>query len=127
MSSFLSNSKIPAQQYNDLLKALDNSSQSKSDVYKDLMNLESNVLSTVNRVAESKLNEELREYLVTEQPISAVIALTANNWINMMTELVAIENPGDIFKILLEGNRKIYFGLLLACIGLFIFFIEISS
>jgi hypothetical protein len=116
-----------AQEYNKILKLLKDDQITNQDVYTELMKLESNVLNTASRVAESKLHDDIKSMLTFDQSFPSLIARTANMWSTMVMDLFRVEKATEIANVFLKGSRKIYFGILLACVGLFIFFIDISS
>lgn len=112
--------------YNKVLSLLNSN---KSDAYEELIKMESNVLNVANRVAESKLKENVDDTNIYNQSIPRLIHQTVNTWIMIFRDLTSIDviSYTEISNILFKGERKIFVGILLAVVAAFIFFIEISS
>ena len=123
----LTTSSTPLQKYYELLTKIEQGVNSKDDIYNDLLNTETNVLSTISRVAESKAKDDMRGMSFMDQNISTLMRLTANTWLKMIRELVTVNDLQELYAIMLSKDRKIYLGIFLALIGVFIFFIDVSS
>lgn len=100
---------------------------SKQDVYTELMKKEENVLNTANRIVDMSQRNTMNESLFYNQSILEVVVKFANTWHNIFSELVnehMYKYPEMVFW---KEDRKIYVGMMLVLIGLFLFFIENSS
>ena len=116
--------KDPQSQYNYLLNILERDSSLTSSVYEELMQLETNVLNIANRVADSKQADLLKDTIFYNQPLYKIMQQAANCWKNMFIEIFIHKNIYNLYEVFLEGERKIYFGLLVAAIAVFVFFVE---
>lgn len=117
----------PLQKYYELLTKIEQGVNNKDDIYNDLLKTEENVLSTVSRVAESKMKDDMRGTAFLDQNMASLLRMTANTWLKMIRELVTVNDWQDLYAIMLSRDRKIYLGIFLALVGMFIFFIDVSS
>lgn len=123
----------PLAEYNKVMRLLEQEDteggiDSKTgDVYKDLMLMENNVLNVVNRVAESKLKDDDNVKKLSGQTVGAIIATAANTWKNMFVEMLKIHDVSNLVPIFIQGDRKIYSGILLVLVGLFVLFVDLAS
>lgn len=106
------------------------SKDSEASFYQEVMQKEDKVLDTLNRIADSKRIVDNKQTFFYNQSLVDIIAKFANTWLNIYTEIVVerqITHPKDIVNIFFEGDRKIYVGIMIVLISLFLFFIEISQ
>lgn len=113
-------------QYKDILQAIDNTDYSKSDIYKDLMQAEANVLNKLERITENQkrdLNSKLLFYNLT---ILEAVALFANTWKNIFLEIFVEKQYDKLHVILLKDERKIIIGIMILFIAFVLNFISLS-
>lgn len=117
----------PVKDYSEIIQLLNTKSDKKDDLYNALMDKETNVLNTINRVANTKQNLEFQSTLLYNQTILGLIALFGNTWKNIFQELVIEKRFRDALAILTDGDRKIHLGFMLALIALFIYLVDITA
>jgi len=117
----------PVKEYADILQLLNNKSERKDDLYNALMDKEDNVLNTINRVANAKQTMDFQGTLLYNQSLLHVIALFGNTWKNIFYEIFIEKRYKEMGVILTDGDRKIYLGIMIVLIALFLFLIDISS
>jgi hypothetical protein len=112
----------PLADYKKLVDTLN--SENKEDVYEKLLQTEQNVLNVINRLA----NKEEQPKLFQEETLYKIFSNVAVTLRYMFVELFVrrdYKNMSDIMDILVTGERKIYTGLIVAFLALFLFFIEV--
>lgn len=120
----------PSSEYTKLLTSLKDDKMTKGDVYTELVKKESNVLSTVNRMIDHEQQKKIDTTLFYNMSLLSMVAVFANTWKNIFLELAIQKSFRDIpglLDIFTKNDRKIYVGLMIALIGLSLFFVDISS
>lgn len=98
--------------------------QSTEDVYIDLMTKEKNVLDTINRVVNFEESNEKQTKLLYNYSVLDIFVLFCNTWYNIFIELVNEDMYKRPLVVFWNDDRKIYVGLMLVLIALFMFFID---
>ena len=114
--------------YKELVQSLESGKASKDSVYEQVMNKEQNRIDLINRVVEHSEDKKWSETLFYNKSIIEVAIMFASMWRTMFGELF-IERRFDIASlryILYDGDRKIYTGIMLVMISMFLFFINAS-
>jgi hypothetical protein len=114
------------KEYKDFVNSVNDSSQ-KDDVYNELMQKETNVLNTINRVAETELSKKNNTNLFYNKSLIEIAALFANTWANIFTELINEDMYKQPMQVFWNGDRKIHVGLMIVLVSIFLFFIQISK
>lgn len=111
------------KEYKDLLGLLNKSN--RDDVYVELMKKEKDLLDVVNRIANSPLSKQPEPFLYNLSIVDLVIKLIAT-WKTIIEELFVYKNY-NIKHVFWNGERKIYIGITLVIVALFLFFVDVSS
>ena len=115
--------------YKDLVKSLENGdSMSMSNVYEQIMTKEQNRIDLINRVVEQKENKTWSDTLFYNHSLMEIAILFASTWRTIFNELL-IERRFDMESlqhILYDGDRKIYTGIMMILISVFLYFIHAS-
>jgi hypothetical protein len=117
-------------EYSRLVAKLDGKDKNQSDVYEELVKLENNVLNVAERISANNLNAYLKDTLFYNQSLIDIFVKSATTWKAMFVEIFVFKDFNsvqDIMRIFLYNDRKIYLGILLGLVSLFLFFIDISS
>lgn len=95
----------------------------KEDVYSALMTKEAAVLDTVNRIVQKKENSSYSNFM--DLSLFDIITNFAIVWKRIYQEVVIFKQR-DIIALFYENDRKIYVGIMLVMIALFLYFIDVS-
>lgn len=112
----------PLAEYKKLVDTLN--SENKEEVYEKLLQTEKNVLNVINRLA----NKEEQPKLFQEETLYKILSNVAVTVRYMFVELFVrrdYKSISDIMDILISGDRKIYTGIVMAFLAMFIFFIDV--
>lgn len=104
-----------------------NQSNQNNDIYNDLMNKEKNVLDTINRVIDYEQTKEKEVKLFYNHSLLDIINTFANTWYNIFIELVNEDMYKNPLIVFWNDDRKIYVGMMLVFIALFLFFVDSVS
>ena len=115
----------PLNSYHDLLQLLKSDEASRKDIYSELMQKEGNVLDTISRVSSQEKIKSLYENTFSHLSIREVFARFAFTWQNIFNELVVERMFDHIIDIFFEKDRKIYVGMMVVFIGMFLFITKI--
>lgn len=115
----------PLNTYHDLLQLLKSDEASRKDIYSELMQKEDNVLHTISRVSSQERIKNLYESTFSHLSIKEILARFAFTWQNIFNELVVERMFDHIIDIFFEGDRKIYVGMMVVFIGMFLFMSKI--
>jgi hypothetical protein len=113
--------------YRQLITSLDSAAESKDTIYEDIMNKEKNRIDLINRVVEQKNTQIWAKSFFLKHSIIEIAILFATNWSMMIEELIHIKSIDKLEDIFYDGDRKIYSGLMLVLISMFLFLIEITA
>lgn len=113
--------------YRDLSRSLDNGDASKDTIYEQIMSKEQNRIDLINRVVDQKNEKDMSTSFFYNKSLIDVCMLFASTWRNIFYQLVVEKNYKDSKLILYDGDRKIYSGMMLVLIALFLFFVNISG
>jgi hypothetical protein len=106
----------------DLLKKSDN-----REIYEELMKKEENVLDTINRVVNYSNEKEVKSKEFLNMSLDEIIHKFFWNIKLIFGELLSVKTVQDFSKIVYKDDRRIYIGLLLVIISIFLFFVIISK
>jgi hypothetical protein len=110
------------KQYSDLLHLLDNVDTNKEDVYTQLMKKEDNVLNVLSRMSTQDDKKTLTSSMFLSLSINDIIARFAYTWQNIFIETIIDHNIENIPYTLFQNERKIYVGIMLVLVSLFLYF-----
>lgn len=96
----------------------------KDEVYSELMQKEDKTLNVVNRIVNQDGAMKREQTLFENMSILDIIATFANNLKNMFTE-VFIEH--QVTQVLSKKDRKLFFGMFLVLIALFLILLNATS
>jgi len=125
ISDNTSNDNGPLNSYHDLLQLLKSDEASRKDIYSELMQKEDNVLHTISRVSSQERIKSLYENTFGHLSIKEIFARFAFTWQNIFNELVVERMFDNIIDIFFQGDRKIYVGMMVVFIGMFLFITKI--
>ena len=111
-------------EYSQLQELLKNSDP--TSVYEELMKKESDVLKTINRVVNVSNEKEIKAKEFGNMSFNDLIHKLFWNLKLMSSEMYEARTVQDLHKIFLKDDRKMYSGIFLVVISIFIFFILIS-
>lgn len=112
-------------EYSQLQRLL--KSSNPTEIYSELMGKEEHVLDTINRVVNQSNEKEIKG---TEFLNLSLLEITQKLFWNMqltLHELYEVRTFQDLKKVFLKDDRKIYIGIVLVLISMFLFFIMIST
>jgi hypothetical protein len=112
-------------EYSQLVNLLKKSDP--KDVYEELVKKEDRVLETIDRVINYSNEKEIKSQEFTSMSLNDIIHKTFWNWRLMINDMYGISTFQDLKKALLKDDRKIYLGILLVLVCVFLFFITIST
>lgn len=117
----------PLKEYTDVLNLIDKDSVTRQDVYTELLKKEDKVLDVIARVANQ--DEIKRKGRLMEMSISEAIARFANTWKNIFVESIEAKSkdPRTYGNIITKDDRKVYVGVMLVVIAMFLFFISVTD
>ena len=113
--------------YKDLVKSLENG-DSRSNVYEQIMTKEQNRIDLINRVVEQKENKTWSDTLFYNHSLLEIATLFTTTWQSIFNELL-IERRFDmesVQRIFYDEDRKIYTGIMMIFISVFLYFIHAS-
>jgi hypothetical protein len=109
----------------DLIYAKKDASQSKSELYQQLMAKEERVLNTVDRVVNVSQKLELERQLFVNSSVHQIWQRTLQLIPQIMQDITTMKTPLDVGPILLRDDRKIYVGLIIVGAALLAFFASV--
>lgn len=116
-----------SKEYKEFMDMLENNEVYEKDVYQEILTKEKEYLDKINNIFQekNKAKDDLKSFLsvsVTEHYFKFI------NVLNMIfKETITMPSIKEIPWIFLYGERKIYVGIMLVIISLFLFFVTISS
>jgi hypothetical protein len=130
MSVGISNSilQMPTNlEYAKLVELLNKSDN--HEIYEELMKKEEKVLDTVNRVVNFSNEKEVKSHEFTSMSIDQIVHKFYWNMNKIFSDISSkkVSTIQDVGDILLKDDRKIYLGILLVLICIFLFFVLISK
>lgn len=119
-------------EYAQVLKLVtqEDADNSKATVYQQLMEKEDKVLDVLNRMVEKDTTEQNKNVIFYNQTLFDITIKFTNILVNIFDELFIqrqFKSFSDVQHLLLDGDRKIYIGILIVLVGMFLFFIDISN
>ena len=118
---------VPQKEYNtirDLLKE-----GNRADAYDLLIRKEENVINMVNRLIDHDQKKDMFKTNLLNMTINDVFLNFAKTWKTIMNELISgkFMTFHKLMYVFLHDDRKIYVGIMLILLSLFLFFIDIST
>lgn len=113
-----------SKEYNDFLKMLEDGEISEKDVYEEIMRKEKSYLEEINKFIETKTNynNSFFNLSIPEHYIKFTKSIQT-----IFKEVMSTTNYKDIPWIILYEERKIYIGIIIVVISLFLFFVTVST
>jgi hypothetical protein len=112
-------------EYSQLMELLKKSN--RDEIYEELIKKEDHVLDTINRVVNYSNEKEAKTKEFLNMSLDKIIHTFFWNLKLMFDELSSVKSIQDFSKVFLRDDRKIYLGMLLVIISIFLFFILISK
>lgn len=115
--------------YKDILNTLQ---ADETVVYEEIMDKiqkDKELLKVLDRMTQQEQQKENTSALFYNQTLVEVVSKFANTWVNIFQELFVerhFQTLQDVHDIFLGPDRKIYVGLMVVIVALFLFFIDIS-
>lgn len=111
--------------YKELINNLEN--DTVGDVYQQLMEKEQKRIDLINHVVDQKNGHVWSNTILYNQTLLEVAMNFAATWKLIFKEMYVERRFDRWFDIFYEGDRKIYVGLMIVVIALFMFFVSSSS
>ena len=94
------------------------------------MEKEDKVLDVLNRMVKKDTTKSDKMLFFYNQSLIDITMKFSNNMVNIFEELFIerqFKSFNELQHILLDGDRKIYLGILVVLVGIFLFFVDISN
>ena len=117
-------------EYENVLKLVEEKEGNKATIYQQLMEKEDKVLDVLNRMVEKDAKKSDKMLFFYNQSLIDITMKFSNNMVNIFEELFIerqFKSFNELQHILLDGDRKIYMGILVVLVGIFLFFVDISN
>ena len=112
--------------YQELSKNLQH--ENKETIYEEIMAKEQNRIDLINRVVSQKQEAETKAAIFYNNTILDIAIAFADTWRTIFSQLVIDKAPVTQWQsILYDGERKIYVGMMLVLVAMFLYFVDISS
>lgn len=119
-----------ASDYTTLLKGLTTGPGPIEDIYQQVMGLENERLKVLDKLIDQKNNIIWANSIFLNKSILEILKEFTVAWTYIFDEIVVKRNVktyDDVMRILYEDDRKIYVGLMLIFVAIFMFFIHVSN
>jgi hypothetical protein len=116
---------LESKEFRDFVEMLENGDVYEKDVYQGIMKKEKAYLEEVNKMMETKASfkqQYFSKLSVGDHYMKFIDCLR-----KIFKESLLISHVSELPWIFLYGERKIYIGILLVVLSLFLFFISISN
>lgn len=113
-------------QLSQLLTDLEENQVTRENIYETIMEKEKNAIDLMNRIAEEKTKTKEEDSLFLNKTITQIFNTSITHWLRIYHEIVD-KKQYDIKALFYDDDRKIYTGIILVLIALFLFFSEISN
>lgn len=113
-------------QLSQLLTDLEENQVTRENIYETIMEKEKNAIDLMNRIAEEKTKTKEEDSLFLNKTITQIFNTSITHWLRIYHEIVD-KKQYDIKALFYDEDRKIYTGIILVLIALFLFFSEISN
>ena len=111
----------------DQLKALLDYAPSNG-MYETLMAKEKEVLNTINRVVDHSNKKQIEGKEVVNIPLKELAHKFGLTCKDMYSELYEVKTARDFIDVFLKkSDRSIYFGFLIVCVALFLYFVSVTN
>lgn len=117
----------PFVEYQELINLVEDPTASKDEVYTKLMAKEQNVLDVVDRIVNDKNEMASKKQLFYNLTMVEFVVLLTNTWKNWFKELFIEQQYRNIKEVFFNNDRKIYLGVTIVLIALFLFFVDVSK
>lgn len=113
--------------YTNLINALDND-VSKQTIYEEVMAKEKNRIDMINRVVEQQQSLKTESSIFYNKRLIEIAITCAETWRAMFYNVVndKPKSISELYNIFLHDDRRIYTGIMIVLIGMFLYFIDIS-
>lgn len=116
---------LESKEYRDFMEMLESGEVYEKDVYHDIMAKEKTYLEEMNKMLETKASFSTKYF--TQLSVGEHYFKFIDCLMKIFKESLLISNAYELPWILLYGERKIYIGILLVILSIFLFFISISN
>ena len=116
-----------AREYRELMDIINRRGDHGSDKYQELMQKETRVLDTVDRVINDSRLQTIKRTNITEMSIMQIISRTAEVVHDIYLELFTVRSLQDAKDVFVRSDRIVYLGIIVTMIGFFIGFIQLSG
>jgi IS30 family transposase len=113
-------------QLSQLLTDLEENQVTRENIYETIMKKEKNAINLMNRIAEEKTKTKEEDSLFLNKTITQIFNTSITHWLRIYHEIVD-KKQYDIKMLFYDEDRKIYTGIILVLIALFLFFSDISN
>lgn len=105
----------------------DGDADARADAYAELMRQEERVLRTVNRVVNSARGKTVDGGLFTNLSLNDLGMQTMRTLHVVMHDLMHARKPDQVLRAFVDGDRKIYVGLICIALAFVLFFVSSAS
>jgi hypothetical protein len=119
--------KPKAREYGELMDAIEGRGRFGEDVYGALMQKEGRVLDTVDRVINDARLRKSSSRLFTNLPLKNVAFNTARVVQAVYRDLLRVRTLRQFQEVFTPLKRRIYLGVVLVCLAVFIMVVQVSS
>jgi len=111
-------------EYNDFNKLLQSSKP--QHLYEELINKEEKLLQTLNRIVDYSNRKELESKEFLHTPVKDVAKGFMASMLELFEQMFKVKTTHQLFSLLIEADRIIYFGILIIIISVILFFLDIA-
>lgn len=116
-----------AREYKHLMSIIDGSARNGDEVYNNLMNTESRVLDTVDRVVNDSRLQQVQRNNFLNMSLLEIAGTTAQVMRDTYLDLVKVRSARDFVKAFTKRNRRIYLGLVLVVVCVTLLALDATS
>ena len=113
--------------FDDIQSLTTGTSDERADAYTKLVKKEARVLKTVDRVVNKARAHAVDERTFLNLSLTDVTINTMQQLQLMFDDALRVRAPADFKRVLWDGDRKIYVGLVLVLASFLLFFTHITS
>jgi hypothetical protein len=116
-----------AREYRDFLDMLENSEMSATDVYQEIMLKEKDALESINKMIENKAMATRSPDAIANMSLSTHYFKMLKCFHDIYTDCMLCADPRELPWIFLDGDRKVYVGVLVMLVAVVLFLISITD
>lgn len=116
---------LESREYKEFIDMLESGQAYEKDVYQDILSKEKVYLEEVNKIMQAK--KSMQQQYFTQLSIGEHYFMFVDCLRKIFKESLLISHVSELPWIFLFGERKIYIGILLVILSIFLFFINISN